>query len=361
MKMTLPDHTSARSRKFLHPLLRRTSSILAVAVLAAMMVTFISGCRNEQETVVVYTSVDQVYSEKIFAAYEKATGVKVEAKYDIEAAKTVGLVNTLIAEKDNPRADVFWSGEILYTIDLKEKGVLAPASPENTKNLPPAFIDPDNMWFAFGGRARVLIFNKTLIDRNDCPKTMEELLTGAFVTKTGIANPVFGTTATQAAVLYSQWGKEKARNFYNGLYDAGIVVLEGNGPVKDQVSQKKIAMGLTDTDDALVEMAKNPDLDIVFLDQGEQDMGTLVIPNTVAKIKGGPNPEQAEAFIDYLLSIEVEQMLVDDEWIQIPVNSEVKAADVVEQADVKIMAADFNAAYGFVEEAKTDMTAIFVR
>jgi iron(III) transport system substrate-binding protein len=348
-------------RFFRHPFLPTAIRRIALICLAAMMLSLLSACGRDQKTVVVYTSVDQVYSEKIFAAYEEATGVKVVAKYDIEAAKTVGLVNTLIAEKDNPRADVFWSGEILYTIDLKEKGVLTPASLENTKDLPASFIDSDNMWFAFGGRARVLIFNKTLIDRDDCPKTMAELLAGDFVTKTGIANPVFGTTATQAAVLYSHWGSEKAKSFYSSLYDAGIVVLEGNGPVKDQVSQKKIFMGLTDTDDALVEMAKNPDLDVVFLDQGEEDMGTLVIPNTVAKIKGGPNPEQAEDFMDYLLSGAVEQMLVDDEWIQIPVHSGLKVADVVEQADIKIMAADYNKAYGFIEEAKTDMTAIFVR
>ncbi|MHB8963147.1 MAG: extracellular solute-binding protein [Saccharofermentanales bacterium] len=346
-------------------LFRRSFAMLvrisAIFMILALTASCLPACNIGRDIVVVYTSVDQVYSEKIFKAYEKETGVKVEAKYDIEAAKTVGLVNELIAEKENPRADVFWSGEILYTIDLKEKGVLDAAVLENTKNLPPAFIDEDDMWFAFGGRARVLLFNKTLISRADCPKTLEDLATGAYADKTGIAYPVFGTTATHAAVLYAYWGSEKAKKHYTDFFDAGAVVLEGNGPVKDQVSQKQIFMGLTDTDDALSEMAANPDLDIVFLDQGDGGMGTLVIPNTVAKIKGGPNPEQADRFMDYLLSIRVEQMLVDDGWIQIPVNSDVKAAEIVEQANVKIMAADFNQAYTLIEESKTDLTAIFIR
>ncbi|MHB1452632.1 MAG: extracellular solute-binding protein [Saccharofermentanales bacterium] len=352
--------TVASHRLFRHSS-SRTARMAAAAMAIMLSASLLPACNQDKETVVVYTSVDQVYSEKIFKAYEQETGVRVEAKYDIEAAKTIGLVNELIAEKDNPQADVFWSGEILYTIDLKEKGVLDTAVLENTKNLPPSFIDEDNMWFAFGGRARVLLFNKTLISKEECPRTMEELLTSGFVSKTGIANPIFGTTATHAAVLYAHWGSGKAKTFYSSLYDAGIVMLEGNGPVKDQVSQKKIFMGLTDTDDALVEMARNPDLDIVFLDQGEDGMGTLVIPNTVAKIRGGPNPEQAERFMDYLLSVEVEQMLVDNEWIQIPVNSGLDVADVVEQANIKIMAADFNKAYTLIEESKTDLTAIFVR
>ena len=36
----------------------------------------------------------------------------------------MSLVNRLIAEKDNPRADVFWNSETGRTIVLKEKGVL---------------------------------------------------------------------------------------------------------------------------------------------------------------------------------------------------------------------------------------------
>jgi hypothetical protein len=54
-------------------------------------------------------------------------------------------------------------------------------------------------------------------------------------------------------------------------------------------------------------------------------------------------------------------MLVDDGWIQIPVNPDVKADEIVEQANVRIMAADFNKAYTLIEESKTDLAAIFIR
>lgn len=317
---------------------------------------------NGQRTVVVYTSVDQVYSEKVFKAYEQETGVKVKPVFDIEANKTVGLVNRIISEKANPQADVFWNGEILQTIVLKESGVLEKASPENSKNLPASFIDKDSTWFGFGGRARVLIFNKTLISRENCPKTLEDLAKGDNVKKTGIAYPIFGTTATHAAALYSSWGDTKAKAYYEKLKNAGVVILDGNGVVKDYVSQKKLVMGLTDTDDALSEMDKNKDLDILFLDQGTDQIGNLVIPNTVAKIKGGPNPTEAEKFIDYLLSVKVEQALVDDGWIQIPVNKGLSnVSPVVTAANIKMMDVDFNKAFESVEKSKTELTAIFIR
>lgn len=332
-------------------------------ICASMIFSMLTGCDfgSDKKKVVVYTSVDQVYAEKLFRAFEKKTGVKVVPSYDIEATKTVGKVNQLISEKANPLADVFWNGEILQTILLKESGVLTKSSPVNRKNLPASFIDKDGMWYGFGGRARVLIYNKSLISKDDCPKTMEDFTKNANIAKTGLAYPIFGTTATHAAALFSYWGAAKAKTYYQDIQKAGVVILDGNGVVKDYVSQKKLMMGLTDTDDALSEMATNKDLDILFMDQGDGQMGNLVIPNSVAKIKNGPNPEQAEIFIDYLLSAEAEQSLVDDGWIQIPVNDGVKASPFVDASNISIMQVDFNKAYDFVEEAKNELTGIFIR
>ncbi len=338
----------------------RSKVVLTAAIMFALILPAVSAC-NRKETVVIYTSVDQLYSEKIFSEYEKATGIKVKATYDIEANKTVGLANKLIAEKGNPQADVFWNGEILQTIRLKEEGVLEAAQIKGADELPAAFADTDKKWFGFGGRARCLIYNKTLISREDCPKTLAEFLTNKNVKHSGIAQPMFGTTSTHAAVLYAYWGRTEAKKYYTDLQVAGVQVLDGNGVVKDQVSQKKLYYGLTDTDDALLEIASNKDLDIIFLDQEEGGIGTLVIPNSVAKIKGGPNPGQADKFIEWLISAEVEQILVDDEWIQIPVHDSVNASQVVEDADIRIMAADFEQAYEFYEESKADLTSIFVR
>src|SRR6476661_7022367 len=50
------------------------------------------------------------------------TGIIVRPVYDNEAAKTVGLVNRLIAEKNNPQCDVFWNNEELRTHQLAHDG-----------------------------------------------------------------------------------------------------------------------------------------------------------------------------------------------------------------------------------------------
>ena len=300
-----------------------------------------------------------VFSEQIFAMFEKKTGIKVKAVYDIEAQKTVGLANKLIAEKNNPQADVFWNGEILQIIRLKNEGVLAPVTPKAAKGLPEAFVDADNTWFGFGGRARVLIYNKALVSADDCPKTMVELLESKHIKNGGIAYPVFGTTSTQVAPLYTYWGAEKAKQYFADLKSNGISVVDGNSVVKDFVDLKKLHFGLTDTDDALEAMQGNSDLAILFFDQRENDMGTLVIPNTVAMIQGAKNSEEALEFIEFLLSPETEQALVDIGWIHIPVHKGVSPTKEFNVDSVKVMEVDFGTVYENLEPSMNDMIEIF--
>ena len=66
------------------------------------------------------------------------------------------------------------------------------------------------------------------------------------------------------------------------------------------------------------QLTEGKPVSIVFPDQGADQPGVLVIPNTTAMVAGGPNPLQAREFIDFLTSREVEQYLVDTGWSQFP-------------------------------------------
>ena len=114
--------------------------------------------------------------------------------------------------------------------------------------------------------------------------------------------------------------------------------------------------GLTDTDDAIIEVEKGMPVAIVYPDQGEGQLGTLFIPNTVAVIKNGPNPENARRLVDYLLSPAVEAKLAAGPSAQIPLNPAVQAEVRVEtpktiramEIDFAKAAARWEAAAGFI-------------
>jgi len=101
---------------------------LIIALIAVSAISFFgSSCRRdvlpETKEVVVYISEDQVFSEPILMDFEKETGIKVKPIYDTEETKSTGAMNRLIAEKDNPQADVYWANEPIRAVVLKQKGI----------------------------------------------------------------------------------------------------------------------------------------------------------------------------------------------------------------------------------------------
>ncbi|QKK07176.1 MAG: hypothetical protein HND58_02715 [Planctomycetota bacterium] len=107
---------------------------------------------------VLYSSVDDFVLRDVVSAFEAESGVKVRLLGDTEATKTTGLLERLIAERDEPRADVWWSSEPFGTIRLAGMGLLAPAGitpPEITDAALRGRLDAaDGSWFGFALRAR---------------------------------------------------------------------------------------------------------------------------------------------------------------------------------------------------------------
>jgi len=315
-----------------------------------------------ERTVVVYTSVDQVYSEPVLRRFQEETGIAVRPVYDVEAAKTTGLVNRLIAEKGRPLCDVWWSGEIAQTILLGEEGVLAPYRSASAEGIPPQYVDPGRLWTGFGGRARVLLVNTGLVGPGDAPDSILGLLDSDVpASMIGLAYPTFGTTATHAAALYALMGPDEARAFFTGLRDAGVRVVDGNSVVRDLVAGGQLAMGLTDTDDAIGAVERGAPVELVFLDQGPGGMGTLIIPNTVALVSGAPHLEEARELIDYLLSERLEAEMVESGWLQLALRPVDAGQPHFDASGVKGMPVGWVDVYPFIEEAKKDMAEIFIR
>ena len=74
----------------------------------------------------IYCSLDEQFSRPAIEGFAAQLGMDVKARYDTEAAKTVGLVSAILEERNNPRASVFWNNELAHTVHLAQEGVLEP-------------------------------------------------------------------------------------------------------------------------------------------------------------------------------------------------------------------------------------------
>ena len=326
------------------------------------------GCRKAEERVVVYCAQDQEFAEGVFADFQSVAGLAVAPKFDTEANKSVSLAAELEREKDRPRCDVHWNNEILATIRLARQGVYEPYGSPNAAPFPDWTKAKDRTWQAFASRARVLIVNTKLVAEADRPKSLLDLTDPKWKGKLAIAKPQFGTSATQAACLFEVLGPDAARAFYRGLKANDVNVVAGNKQTAQGVAAGDFAIGLTDTDDALIELNAGKPVALVFPDAGGHPphprLGVLYIPNTVAIVKGGPNSAGARRLVDHLLRPETEAKLAGGGGFQIPLSPQAKAdlpAVLVPPSQVKVMAVDWDRAADLWEETQAFLRDEFAR
>ena len=262
-----------------------------LVILAIIAVSAHFSLNRQRNIVFVYAAQDQIYAEQIFKQFTKETGIQVRAVYDSEAVKTVGIANRLLAERDHPQCDVFWSNEELRTRQLAAQNVFRET----------------NGWAAFGYRSRRIV-----ISQKNGPSVARQLsfvsLTNSdFSGKIAMAYPLFGTTATHFLALRQHWGVTNWENWCRALAANKPKLVDGNSVVVKFVGQGEAAVGMTDSDD-IANAKKEEGLAIEGLPIEQE---TLLIPNTVAVIRGARHEASAEKLFQYLQSPAVSKLLVE--------------------------------------------------
>jgi iron(III) transport system substrate-binding protein len=290
--------------------------VLAASIIAAGILWYLLA-GTAAPAVTVYVSHDQVFSEPILRDFEKDTGIKVRAVYDTEESRSTGAMNRLIAEKDNPQADVYWANESIRAEVLRQRGIAASYNSANANSIPANFKDPNGYWTGFAARARVFIVNKSASAK---PTSILAYVDPQWRDKAVIANPLFGTTTTEIAALFVLWNDDRARGFMNSIKGNGVKISPSNGDSADLVARGESAFSLVDSDDVVSRLRQHLPIDLVYPDQGPDEIGCFIVPNAVLLIAGAPHPDLGRKLIDYLLSKETETKLARSDAAQIPLH-----------------------------------------
>src|SRR6266536_1515672 len=305
-------------------------------VLILLLAVGLNSCKSaSSKAVVVYVSEDQVFSEPILKDFERETGITIKPVFDTEESKSTGVTNRLIAEKDNPQADVYWANEPVRADALKQRGISTPYFSPSAEGIADQFKDPDHYWTGFSARARVLLVNTSSTIK---PASIMAYTEPSAKGRAAIANPLFGTTTDYVAALFTIWGDERARAFMSDMKNNGVKMTTSNGESADFVATGQVDFSLVDSDDAVNTKKQGKPVEIVYPDQEPNGIGVLILPNAAALIKGGPHAENGKRLIDYLLSKETERKLAFADCAQIPLHAGVDTPPEVRRIeDIKPM------------------------
>lgn len=326
----------------------------------------LTGCPGESgpgpgaaREVVVYCALDRGFAQPLLEEFQRQSGITVLPKWDAEATKTTGLVEALRAERARPRCDVFWNNEVGQTVVLAADGLLQPYESPSAAGLPAEARDPQGRWAGFAARARVLIVNRRLVPDAERPRSMRDLIDPRWKGRCGVANPLFGTTATHVAALCAR-DEAAARAWLEGLVANEVVVCAGNAAVKDRVAAGELAFGLTDTDDLNLALLDGSPVGCVFPDQEPGGAGALLIPNSLALMAGAPHADEGRALIDWLLRPEVEARLAASRSAQVPLRAGVPRPAWI-PADLRPFPVDWSAVGRAFPAAREQVRTILLR
>ena len=302
--------------------------VFAALVLAGLWLSILPGSGSDDKTLVVYCAHDRIFAEQILDDFSRETGIRIQARYDTEATKSLGLINLITQERSQSRCDVFWNNELLGMVELQQQGLLEHYQGPSWQRIPERYRDADGYWVGFAARMRVYVVNT-----HQAAGTEETLgsLFSLEPSRVAMAKPLFGTTLTHYTVLWHLWGGDRLKTWHHDLRLRGIREVDGNAAVKDIVAQGTCDAGLTDTDDVFV--ALDDELPVEMLpvrltaepDDKTPAHGsnvtryyTICIPNTVGIIKGTKRLKAAQLLADYLASATAELALAKSKSRQIP-------------------------------------------
>lgn len=282
---------------------RRT--FLATSAAGSVMLAAPRVARAQEKVVNLYSSRHYDTDERLYSDFTAATGIKINR---VEAQPDP-LLERMKSEGANSPADVFISVDAGRLERARQMGLLQPLNSAAIKAAVPASLrDPDDHWFGFSSRARVIMFNKDKVKAADIA-TYEDLALPQW--KGRVLSRSSNHTYSQSLVgsILAALGEEKTFEWCKGL--VANFAHPPKGGDRDQI--RSVAAGEAD-----VCLANTYYLGNMIRSTAEKDIEAvkkigIVFPNqadrgTHVNIAGGgiatasKNRDNAVKFLEYLVT-----------------------------------------------------------
>ena len=282
-----------------------------------LLLLVISGCAPVNE-VNIYTSRHYDVDDILYAEFTKKTGIKV----NIISGSGGALMERLKAEGVNSPGDVFFTVDAGNLANFQKEGFLQSITSENIKNKVPIELRGKNdEWVAIAKRARVIFYNPESVSNEEIANiNYEDLAKPRWKNRVVVRSSSNMYNQSLVASLISNLGEENTETWAKGLVDNFARKPQGN----DRAQLMAVANGQAD-----IAIANTYYLGIMLSGKGgtEQQVAAaklrIAFPNQTNRgahvnISGGgilkhsPNKENAEKFLEFLLTEEAQSHIVNN-------------------------------------------------
>ena len=307
----------------------------ALLVLSIILVYFNSDDIVESKEVNIYTSRHYDADDLLYEQFTKKTGIKV----NIISGKGSALIERLKAEGANSPGDVFFTVDAGNLANFQKQGYLQPIQSEAIKQVVPVELRGENdEWVAVAKRARVIFYNPELVNENEIKNiNYEDLSKDTWKGKIVIRSSSNMYNQSLVSSLISNLGIEKTEEWAKGLVSNFYRKPQGNDRSQIMaVANKKASIAIANTYYIGIMLSGKGGQDqlnaankvkIAFPNQGNR--GTHINISGGGVLKYSPNRENAEKFLEFLLSPEAQNHIVNNTF-EYPVLNTVRPHPLIE-------------------------------
>lgn len=258
---------------------------------------------EESNKLVVYTSHKEEIYGPIVREFEERTGIWVE----VVTGGTNDLLDRIEAEGGNDSGDVMFGGGVDSLNAYRD--CFEPYISSQSAELDDSYASADGVYTVFSKLPIVIVYNKKLVISAGTPRSWRDLTNSHWQGNIAFADPdrsgsSYTALLTMIQILSEDMSKEEVMQAFVSNLDGDI--LSGSGEVLQEVTAGKKLIGITLEETVLKEMDQNADIAMIY--PGE---GTAAVPDGSALIKNAPHRENAELFIDFTVSEDVQRLLED--------------------------------------------------
>ena len=142
-----------------------------------------TGTGGQAGSITLYSGQHEQTTDGLVAAFEQQTGIEVSVRNDDEDT----LANLIAVQGSHSPADVFFTENSPPLEFLQEKGLLSQVTPGTLAHTPAKYDSPAGDWVGVSARVSVIVYNPSLIARNQLPAGVMQLADPTYSGKLGIA------------------------------------------------------------------------------------------------------------------------------------------------------------------------------
>lgn len=322
---------------------------IAMSGVAAASLLGASGAAYAQSgELVLYCAADEGICRLLTETFQRETGINV-----LMTRKSSGETYAQIkAEEGQPRGDVWWGGTGDPHLQAAQEGLTAAYESPMLAELQDWAVNQaqtaDYRTVGVYAGALGYGYNTDIIDpaSPDAPKCWADLLDERYRDEIQVANPnSSGTAYTLLATLVQLMGEEEAFDYLLALDDnIAQYTSSGSAPIR-AAGTGETSIGIVFMHDAVAQAVMGSPIQTVAPCEGTgYEVGSMSL------VEGGPNPENARLFYDWVLTPAAQELGALVNSFQVPSNASAKTPDESPNLeDILLIDYDFEL-YGSSEE-----------